>query len=60
MWKGLPAHSFLPAVSQRALKSISRTVKRWRLHLRFPITMLLNAARTGDIDGHDEMLVFRL
>ncbi len=34
MWKGVPAHSFLPAVSQRALKSISRTVKRWRLHLR--------------------------
>jgi RNA-directed DNA polymerase len=34
LWKGVPAHSFLPAVSQRALKSISRTVKRWRLHLR--------------------------
>ena len=34
MWKGVPAHGFLPAVSQRSLKSISRTVKRWRLHLR--------------------------
>ncbi len=38
MWgkgeKRVFAHSFQPAVSPSALKSISRTIKRWRLHLR--------------------------
>lgn len=30
------------------------------LHLRFPIAMLLKAAKTGEIDGHDEMPGFSL
>jgi group II intron reverse transcriptase/maturase len=33
MWNGHPAHGFLPAVSQKALKAISRTIRRWTLHL---------------------------
>ena len=32
--QGVPFACFLPAVSRKALKSISRTIKRWRLHLR--------------------------
>src|SRR5215510_9094504 len=33
VWHGhLYAHSFLPAVSPKALKSISRTIRRWTLH----------------------------
>jgi RNA-directed DNA polymerase len=34
MWKGQPAHSFLPAASPSALKRISRTVRSWTLHHR--------------------------
>jgi group II intron reverse transcriptase/maturase len=34
MWQGAPAHGFLPAVSRRALTSMSRTIRRWQLHLR--------------------------
>lgn len=33
MWNGQPAHGFLPAVSRKALKAISRTIRRWALHL---------------------------
>ncbi|MGH1483002.1 MAG: group II intron maturase-specific domain-containing protein [Geminicoccales bacterium] len=34
MWPGsLRVHGFLPAVSRGALKTISRTIRRWRLHL---------------------------
>ncbi len=33
MWNGHPAHGFLPAVSRKALKAISRTIRRWALHL---------------------------
>ena len=33
MWNGHPAHGFLPAVSRKALKAISRTIRRWTLHL---------------------------
>jgi group II intron reverse transcriptase/maturase len=34
MWQGKAAHGFLPAASPRALKRISREVRRWRLHTR--------------------------
>ena len=34
MWKGKPAHSFLPAASPKALVSICRTGRRWALHHR--------------------------
>ena len=34
MWKGKPAHGFLPAASPKALTSISRTVRAWALHHR--------------------------
>jgi RNA-directed DNA polymerase len=34
MWKGEPAHSFLPAASPNSLKRISRTVRSWALHHR--------------------------
>ena len=34
MWQGAPAHGFLPAVSRCALTSMSRTIRRWQLHLR--------------------------
>ena len=35
MWKGnIPAHSFLPAPSQSALKHISGTIRHWALHHR--------------------------
>ena len=34
MWKGKPAHSFLPAVSPKALTRISREIRRWTLHHR--------------------------
>ena len=33
MWNGHPAHGFLPAVSRKALKAISWTIRRWTLHL---------------------------
>ncbi len=33
LWQGgLPAHGFMPAVSSNALKTISRTIRRWTLH----------------------------
>ena len=33
VWHGyLYAHSFLPAASPKALKAISRTIRRWTLH----------------------------
>jgi RNA-directed DNA polymerase len=33
LWQGgLPAHGFMPAVSPKALKAISRTIRRWTLH----------------------------
>lgn len=33
LWQGgLPAHGFMPAVSPKALKTISRTIRRWTLH----------------------------
>jgi group II intron reverse transcriptase/maturase len=33
LWQGgLPAHGFMPAVSPQALKTISRTIRRWTLH----------------------------
>jgi group II intron reverse transcriptase/maturase len=33
LWQGgLPAHGFMPAVSSKALKTISRTIRRWTLH----------------------------
>ena len=34
MWQGKAAHGFLPAASPKALKRISREVRRWRLHMR--------------------------
>jgi len=34
MWDGRPAHSFIPAASQGAVKRISRTIRRWTLHHR--------------------------
>jgi len=35
VWKGnIPVHSFLPAVSPKALKRISQTVRSWTLHHR--------------------------
>jgi len=35
IWLGhITAHGFLPAVSPKALKAISRTIRRWTLHLR--------------------------
>ena len=35
IWLGhIYAHGFLPAVSPKALKAISRTIRRWKLHLR--------------------------
>jgi len=34
MWNGKPAHGFLPAVSPKALKRLSREVRRWKLHHR--------------------------
>jgi group II intron reverse transcriptase/maturase len=34
VWPGnLHVHGFMPAVSRGALKTISRTIRRWRLHL---------------------------
>ena len=43
MWgkgeKRVFTHSFQPAVSPGALKSISRKVKRWRLHIRSDISL---------------------
>ena len=33
LWQGgLPAHGFMPAASPKALKTISRTIRRWTLH----------------------------
>ena len=33
LWQGgLSAHGFMPAVSSKALKTISRTIRRWTLH----------------------------
>jgi len=32
MWRGRPAHGFMPAASPKALTSISRTIRRWTLH----------------------------
>ena len=33
MWRGqIQTHRFMPAASPKALKSISRTIRRWRLH----------------------------
>ena len=33
MWQGrIPAHGFMPAASPKALKAISRTIRRWTLH----------------------------
>ena len=33
MWQGtIHAHGFMPAVSPKALKAISRTIRRWTLH----------------------------
>ena len=35
IWLGhIYAHGFLPAASRKALKAISRTIRRWTLHLR--------------------------
>jgi len=34
LWNGCCAHSFLPAVSPKALKLIGRTIRRWALHHR--------------------------
>ena len=35
IWLGhIHAHGFLPAASRKALKAISRTIRRWTLHLR--------------------------
>lgn len=35
VWHGrIHTHGFLPAVSRKALKAISRTIRRWSLHLR--------------------------
>lgn len=35
IWQGhIHAHGFLPAVSPKALKTISRTIRRWTLHRR--------------------------
>lgn len=35
VWQGsIPAHGFMPAVSQKAKKAISQTIRGWRLHLR--------------------------
>ena len=35
MWHGrIHTHGFLPAVSRKALKAISRSIRRWALHLR--------------------------
>ena len=34
MWQGKAAHGFLPAASPKALKRISREIRRWRLHMR--------------------------
>ena len=34
IWHGKAAHSFLPAISPKALKAISRTIRRWALHQR--------------------------
>ncbi len=35
MWPGrIYAHSFMPAVSRKALKAISRSIRRWTLHMR--------------------------
>ena len=35
MWHGrIHTHGFLPAASRKALKAISRTIRRWMLHLR--------------------------
>jgi RNA-directed DNA polymerase len=34
MWQGKAAHGFLPAASPKALKRISREIRRWRLHTR--------------------------
>jgi len=34
VWPGnLHVHGFMPAISRNALKTISRTIRRWRLHL---------------------------
>lgn len=35
VWQGsIHAHGFMPAVSRKAMKSISQTIRGWRLHLR--------------------------
>ena len=35
MWQGhIPAHGFMPAVSPKALMTISRKIRRWTLHQR--------------------------
>jgi group II intron reverse transcriptase/maturase len=34
MWQGKAVHGFLPAASPKALKRISREIRRWRLHTR--------------------------
>src|SRR5258708_15733175 len=35
MWQGhIHAHGFMPAASPKALKAISRTIRRWTLHHR--------------------------
>jgi hypothetical protein len=34
MWQGLPAQGFMPAVSPKALKAISRKIRRWTLQQR--------------------------
>ena len=35
LWHGrIHAHNFMPAASRKALKAISQTIRRWRLHLR--------------------------
>jgi RNA-directed DNA polymerase len=35
IWQGrIHAHGFLPAASRKALKTISRKIRHWRLHLR--------------------------
>ncbi len=34
VWKGRAVHNFLPAASPKALKRMSREIRRWALHLR--------------------------
>ncbi len=45
VWLGrIHAHSFLPAVSRQALKTISRAIRRWTLHLHSDKALLDLAA----------------